>query len=316
MHMADALLSPPVGGILWVASGVVLSWCARRVKQCDQDHLVPLMGVLGAFVFAAQMINFSIPLTGSSGHIGGGLLLSILLGPHAAFLVMASVLTVQALVFADGGLLALGANLFNLGAIPCFVGYLMVYRVLAGTTPLKSSQRRMGVATVLAAVVGLQFGALGVVLETFFSGNSDLPLGPFLLLMQPIHLAIGFVEGFATASIILFVRRARPDLFSSQSHSKSLRQSPATRSIRPVLLGLSMATVLTAGIFSWFSSAQPDGLEWSVAHANIQPLKNKPQEVWPVVDAGASVTGLLGAGTTLCLVMGVAYLLRRRRATS
>ncbi|MFA5516889.1 MAG: energy-coupling factor ABC transporter permease, partial [Desulfuromonadales bacterium] len=117
MHMADALLSPAVGAVMWTAAAGVIGWSARQMKRRQQldERLIPLMGVLGAFVFAAQMINFTIPGTGSSGHLGGGLLLAICLGPHAAFLAVASVLTVQALFFADGGLLALGCNIFNLG---------------------------------------------------------------------------------------------------------------------------------------------------------------------------------------------------------
>ena len=95
---------------MWAASAGLLGWCARRVRQTADARLVPMMGVLGAFIFAAQMINFSIPGTGSSGHLGGGMILAILLGPYAAFLVTASVLAVQALFFADGGLLALGCN--------------------------------------------------------------------------------------------------------------------------------------------------------------------------------------------------------------
>ena len=95
------------------------------------------MGVLGAFIFAAQMINFTIPATGSSGHLGGGMILSILLGPYAAFLVMASVLVVQALFFGDGGLLALGCNIFNLGFWPCFIVYPLIYKKIAGDDPTK-----------------------------------------------------------------------------------------------------------------------------------------------------------------------------------
>jgi len=97
MHMADALVSPVVGGTIWVASSVMIARCSSRLKASGNDRIVPLMGVLGAFVFAAQMINFTIPLTGSSGHLGGGLLLAVLLGPSAAFLTIASVLVVQAL---------------------------------------------------------------------------------------------------------------------------------------------------------------------------------------------------------------------------
>lgn len=274
MHMADALLSPAVGAAMWAASSATLVWCSRRIRNGDQEHLVPLMGVLGAFVFAAQMINFTIPATGSSGHIGGGLLLSILLGPHAAFVVIASVLTVQALFFADGGLLALGANIFNLGVLPCFIGYLLVYRLLLllgrplidrpvpGMAP---SDRRISIATVLAAVVALQLGALGVVLETQLSGISSLPLGTFLLLMQPIHLAIGLVEGLATAAVVLFMRRARPDLFAAATLSATV--TAASPSLKPLLARLCLAAALAAGVFSWFASSRPDGLEWSIAHA-------------------------------------------------
>ena len=135
MHMADALLSPGVGLAMWGVAGTALAVASHRLRASADDRLVPLMGMLGAFVFAAQMINFSIPATGSSGHLGGGLLLAILLGPHAAFVVIASVLTVQALFFADGGLLALGANLVNLGLLPAFVAYPLIYRPLAGAAP-------------------------------------------------------------------------------------------------------------------------------------------------------------------------------------
>jgi cobalt/nickel transport system permease protein len=127
MHMAEALLSPALGVAKWIASGATLAGCSRRVRADGRDYLVPLMGVLGAFVFAAQMVNFTIPGTGSSGHIGDELLLAILLGPAAAFVAIASVLTVHALFFADGGLLALGANIFNLGVFPCFIAFPWVY---------------------------------------------------------------------------------------------------------------------------------------------------------------------------------------------
>ena len=128
MHMADALISPAVGATMWAASGGLIAYCSKKVRAELDDRKVPLMGVLGAFVFAAQMINFSIPGTGSSGHLGGGLLLAILLGPHAALLTIASVLIVQALFFADGGLLALGCNVFNLGFFPCFIAYPFIYK--------------------------------------------------------------------------------------------------------------------------------------------------------------------------------------------
>ena len=118
MHMADALLSPTVGIGFYGASAVALGWSTRELGRSADTRLVPTMGVLGAFVFAAQMLNFAIPGTGSSGHLAGGLLLAAVLGPAAAFVCMTSVLLVQCLLFGDGGLLALGANVFNLGFYP------------------------------------------------------------------------------------------------------------------------------------------------------------------------------------------------------
>lgn len=128
MHMADALISPVVGGTMWLGVAGLAAYSAQKVTKSLDEQKIPLMGVLGAFVFAAQMINFTIPGTGSSGHLGGGMLLAILLGPYAAFLTIASVLTIQALFFADGGLLALGCNIFNLGFFPCFIAYPLIYK--------------------------------------------------------------------------------------------------------------------------------------------------------------------------------------------
>lgn len=336
MHMADALLSPTTGLLMWATSGAVLAVSARRVRRDGDERLVPLMGLLGAFVFALQMINFAIPLTGSSGHMGGAMLLAILLGPQAALIVIASVLTVQALFFADGGLLALGANLFNLGVIPCFVAYPLIYRLLAGARP---GARRSSVAVVAACVVAAQLGALAVVLQTVASGISALPAGHFVALMLPIHLAIGLVEGLATVALLFFLRRARPELLVAQ---------PPAR-LRPLLLGLGLAAALTGGVLSLFASAQPDGLEWSLTqarietkgegetaappalHAQLDALQQriawlpdytlrapaaptKGTAAAPAVDAGTSLAGLVGGLLTLALVVLIGLGLRRRRS--
>ena len=123
MHMADALISPAVGGTMWAVAAGAIALCSARLKRNLDDRKIPLMGVLGAFIFAAQMINFTIPGTGSSGHLGGGLILAVLLGPAAGFVTMASVLTLLPLFFADGGLLPLGRTFINLGAVTCFIAY-------------------------------------------------------------------------------------------------------------------------------------------------------------------------------------------------
>jgi len=307
MHMADALLSPAVGAAFWLASGAALAWCAHSLKTSDRDDLVPLMGVLGAFVFAAQMINVTIPGTGSSGHLGGGLLLAILLGPQAAFLVIASVLTVQALFFADGGLLALGANLFNTGLISCLVVYPLVYRPLmrgAGTLP---SRRRIGWVALLSSVIGLQLGALGVVMQTHWSGISSLPVGAFMWLMQPIHLVIGIGEGLATAALVVFVRQARPDLLAADARTAPYASSP-------LVVGVGGLALLTAGGLSWFASSKPDGLEWSIAHTTGVAVAVAEASAWPAVDAGAPLAGMVGGAMTLALVLVVGYWLRRRKS--
>ena len=207
MHMADALLSPAVGTTLWAGTVVVSGYASKRLKERIDDKLIPLMGVFGAFIFAAQMINFTIPGTGSSGHLSGGMILAIILGPHAAFLVMASVLTVQALFFADGGLLALGCNIWNLAFYPSFLVYPLIYKPLAGNS---RNPRRILAGALLSAIVAMQLGAFSVVIATLFSGKSELPFTSFVLLMQPIHLAIGLIEGFVTAGIINYVRSSGP----------------------------------------------------------------------------------------------------------
>lgn len=342
MHMSDALLTPAVGGVMWGATAVTTVYCAKKVREELDESKIPLMGVAGAFVFAAQMLNFSIPGTGSSGHIGGGLLLTALLGPHAAFLVIASVLGVQALFFADGGLIALGANVFNLGFFPAFVAYPLVYRVIVGRSPTKA---RIVTGGVLGAVTGLLLGAFAVVLQTTASGISELPFGTFLAMMLPIHLAIGVVEGLITAGVLLFVNAAQPEILE-RSATRSTLQGV---SVKPVVIGLLAAALVTGGAIAWFASANPDGLEWSIervagtaeidgatadAHDSAGAVQERTSflpdyafpadeaaesggegEAWPVVDLGTSTAGVVGAGITLAFAVLIGVVLRRRSAT-
>jgi cobalt/nickel transport system permease protein len=258
MHMADALLSPAVGGSMWAVSAATIAYCSKKVRTELDERKVPLMGVMGAFLFAAQMINFTIPATGSSGHLGGGLLLTILLGPYAGFLTIASVLVVQALFFADGGILALGCNIFNMGFFPAFVVYPLLFNK---KFDIYSSQIRLTIAIMIAAIVSLQLGPFAVVLETYFSGISSLPFTTFLLLMQPIHLAIGAVEGFVTVAVVSFVFRARPEILRNSMEALPVGTYP----IRNILMVFMASAIFTGGIVSWFASKNPDGLEWAIA---------------------------------------------------
>jgi cobalt/nickel transport system permease protein len=337
--MADALLSPAVGGTFWAGTLGMIAYASKKLKKHLDDRKIPLMGVLGAFIFASQMINFTIPGTGSSGHLGGGMILAVLLGPHAAYLVMASVLTVQAFFFADGGLLALGSNIWNLGIYPCYIAYPLIYRPLAGDG---RSPRRIFPASLASAVAGLQMGAFSVVLETLLSGKTEIPFGAFLMVMQPIHLAIGVVEGFVTAGVVNYVRGVRPEILDGSAFV----QPPGSRiSLRKPVIAFVALAIVAGGGLSWFASTRPDGLEWSIGKltgkgelpgqgqgvsAAARSLQEKTallpdygfkpaegrtkgkEEVspWPNLDAGTSASGLIGAGLVLAMTIGIGWIIR------
>lgn len=345
MHMADALLSPTVGAIFWAGTLGTIAYCSKKLKENLDEKLIPLMGVLGAFIFAAQMINFTIPGTGSSGHLGGGLILAIVLSQYAAFLVMASVLTVQALFFADGGLLALGCNIWNLGIYPCFIAYPLIYRPLTRNNP---GNGKVLFAALLSAVAGLQMGAFSVVIETLLSGRSELPFRTFLLLMQPIHLGIGLIEGFVTAGVISYVRNARPELLES---IPALKPLDTDISLKKVLITFVILAAITGGGLAWFASTFPDGLEWSIEKVYGKPElpeqehgiaralkgiqektaflpdynfkkpenKGKKEEAtpsWPGVDIGTSLSGFIGGiivlGVVLIIGLGIRAIRSKR----
>ncbi|MEO7426692.1 MAG: energy-coupling factor ABC transporter permease [Fibrobacteria bacterium] len=268
--MSDALLSPTVGFAFCAVSAALLGYSARKIRAESDESKIPLMGVLSAFVFAAQMINFSIPGTGSSGHLSGGLLLAVFLGPYRGFLAIASVLVIQCLFFADGGLMALGANIFNMGFWACFIVYPLLWRpwLEAGF-----SRPRLAFISILSAMIILLLGALGVVLETSFSGIADLPLSTFMMFMLPIHLGIALVEGAATLAIILFIRRTRPELLGILAEEGAGPSRLAYAKGAAVLLTMAL---FTGAVLSRFASTRPDGLEWSLAKTRAAKAAGKP----------------------------------------
>ena len=257
MHMADALVAPVVAATMYLASGTAGGYSIRRVRMEEDAKKVPLMGVMGAFVFAAQMINFTIPGTGSSGHLCGGMLLSALLGPCAGFLTMIGVLLIQCLLFADGGLLALGCNVWNMAFYGCFIGALLIWRPIMKKGATKG---KIVFASVLGSVLTLQLGAFSVTLETLASGITELPFGVFAATMQPIHLAIGTVEGLITAAVLVFVHEARPELLWGVGET----DLEGKLTFRSTLTVLAVGAAVIVGWLSLFASAFPDGLEWSM----------------------------------------------------
>jgi len=267
MHMADALLAPAVAATMYAASTATAGVSIFNIKKeyclVSEDNLkkLPTMAVMSALVFAGQMINYTIPGTGSSGHICGGVMLSALLGPWAAFLSMVVVILIQCLFFADGGLMALGANVWNMAFYGCILGYFLLFKpIVKGKIMCKANARtRIIIASVLTCIITLQLGAFSVVLETSASGITELPFSAFVALMQPIHLAIGLVEGLATSAILVFVYENRPEMIECVNESKEARTS-----FKTILIILAITTCVIAGIMSQFASSHPDGLEWSL----------------------------------------------------
>lgn len=324
MHMADALVTPAVAGTLYAASAAAAGVSIHRVRLENEPKKIPLMGVMGAFVFAAQMINFTIPGTGSSGHLCGGMLLSALLGPWAGFLTMIGVLLIQCLFFADGGLLALGCNIWNMAFYGCFIGGLVIWRLIMQNG---ASRAKIILASVLGCVLTLQLGAFSVTLETMLSGITALPFGTFVAAMQPIHLAIGLVEGLITAAVLLFVYEARPELLWGIDGAKK----ESKLSFGWTLGVLGGAAALIGGGLSLLASSLPDGLEWAIGRiTGAEELEAAEKGIYAaaqnVQDAtaflpdyafkgsesalGTTVSGIVGALIVVALMVGAAMLFR------
>ncbi len=259
MHMADALVAPAVAGTMYVLSTGAASISVKKVREENDPKKIPVMGVMGAFVFATQMLNFTIPGTGSSGHLCGGMMLSAMLGPFAGFLTMIGVLLVQCLLFADGGLLALGCNIWNMAFYGCFVGALLIWRPIMKKG---ASRLKIVIASILGCVLTLQMGAFSVTLETLLSGITELPFSVFVATMQPIHLAIGLVEGLITSAVLIFVHEARPELLWGVGESAEKKEGKL--SFKNTIIAIAVAAAICGGVVSLFASAFPDGLEWSM----------------------------------------------------
>jgi cobalt/nickel transport system permease protein len=210
MHIPDGFVSAPVAAAGYVAAGIVLAIAVRQANRKFQDRLVPLMGVMAAFIFAAQMMNFPVA-GGTSGHMLGAALATILLGPWAAIIVMACVVGVQALVFQDGGLAALGTNVVNMAV----VGVLVSYAVYRAVSALAGDNRRlMYFAAFGAAWLSIQVAALACSFELATSGTS--PLHVVLPAMVGVHAFIGIGEGLITVAALAFITATRSDLLPTR----------------------------------------------------------------------------------------------------
>ena len=288
MHMADALVIPAVAGTMYGLSAVAAGVAVKKVREENDPKKIPVMGVMGAFVFATQMLNFTIPGTGSSGHLCGGMMLSALLGPYGGFLTMIGVLLIQCLLFADGGLLALGCNIWNMAFYGCFIGALLIWKPIMKKG---ASKGKVLLASILGCVLTLQLGAFSVTLETLVSGVTELPFGFFLATMQPIHLAIGFVEGLITAAVLIFVEEARPELLWGVGERTGEKEGKL--SLKNTIIVLAVIAAICGGLVSLFASSFPDGLEWSMEKVAGTAELERAGGAYETADAIQSATSLL-----------------------
>ncbi len=203
MHIPDGFLSPPVYGTLYAVSTIAVGSAIRNINADPTDERIFKAGVLTAFVFAAQMVNVPV-MAGTSGHLLGGLLLAILLGPSLALVTMSVVLILQCFLFQDGGLTALGANVFNMAIIAGLGGF-MLYRGLERILPSGRVWKWISIST--AGVIGVEAAATAVALELSISGTASL--APALAAMLLVHLPIGIFEGLITAAVVEFLENER-----------------------------------------------------------------------------------------------------------
>jgi len=261
MHMANELLSVPVAAGSFAAAGICLSYICKKAKEKIDTDQFALMGIMGAFVFAAQMINFQMPLLpGTSGHLIGATLVAILLGPFAGAIVISSVVIIQCLVFQDGGLLAIGCNLLNMAIVPSFLGF-YIYKTVLGksTEPIK-----IYVAGVIACVISLTASALLVPIQTAVSGVLIVPIGTFMLTMAGVHSILGIIEGVITAGVVVYLKKVRPALLENKN-------AEHTAGRKTFYIVCAICIILITTVLIHFASEKPDGLEWSYSERPDQP---------------------------------------------
>jgi len=308
MHIPDGFLSILVSVVFWAISVIVVAYALRRVGKDLGERQVPLMGVLAAAIFAGQMLNFSVT-GGTSGHLLGAALATILLGPWAAVIVLTSVVSIQALIFQDGGLLALGANIFNMAVVGVSVSY-FVYTSVQKLARGKSWG--FFVSGAAAAWLSIVVASLAAALQLALSGTS--PANISVPAMGGIHMIIGIGEGLITAGTLAFLYAARRDLF---------RMGEAVPKGGQAIWigGLAIATLLA--VLSPLASADPDGLEWvaeqkGFLEAARAPLYNIiPDYTFPGISNTALATivaGILGMLLVFGVALGVAYLRRSKKA--
>jgi cobalt/nickel transport system permease protein len=308
MHIPDGFLSVTVAIFLWIISAVVVGYALKRVGQDLGERQVPMMGVLAAVIFAGQMLNFSVA-GGTSGHLMGAAIATILLGPWAAILVLTCVVSIQALIFQDGGLLVLGANIFNMGIVGVLVAYTAYHTVLRLT---KGSRWGIFAGGFISAWLSIELAALGVGIQLAISGVS--PANISIPAMGGIHALIGIGEGLITLGALSFVYATRRDLVQAGS------ETPVGGRL---VWGVGLVIAIALAVISPLASSHPDGLEWVAEQKGFLGLAQGslynvlPDYVFPGVHNEALATILAGIVGTLIVfgvALGIAFARRKRSA--
>ncbi len=287
MHIPDGFVSPSVAAATSLASVAVLGLALGRSKEAFGIRRAPVLGLTTAFIFAAQMINFPVA-GGTSGHLLGGALAAIVLGsPWAGALCIATVLIIQAVLFADGGITALGANIFNMAVIGVWVAWILtqtLQRLLGG------SKSRLPLAGGIAAGLSVVAAAIFAAIELGISGTGKLSI--VLPAMTGVHILIGIGEGLITGGVLAYLSQARPDLLPGEE--KQVRGW-----VVPVI-----SILLIAGVLSLFASAWPDGLERVAEDNGFIGLADNVRVSLPTPLADYTFNGSEGVGTSIAGVLG------------
>ena len=307
MHIPDGFVSVPVAVATSLASIAALSVAVRRSQTAFGVRRAPILGLTTAFIFAAQMINFPVA-GGTSGHLFGGALAGIILGsPWAGMLCIATVLIIQAVLFADGGITALGANILNMGVIGVWVAWGLtqtLQRLLGGY------KGRLPLAGGIAACVSVVVAAIACAIELALSGTA--PANLVLPTMTGVHILIGVGEGLITGGVLTYLAKARPDLLPGEEQK-----------IRGWLVPI-VSILLIAGVLSLFASAWPDGLEKAAETLGFINLAEEVRvsvatpfadyEIKSLGQIGTSITGLVGATACFTVAFGIAKVMKPKNA--
>ncbi|GAA2615776.1 energy-coupling factor ABC transporter permease [Streptomyces tubercidicus] len=364
MHVPDGFINAPVSAATGVVAAVAVAVSLRGARRelagagpggsAAAERTAPLAGLVAAFIFAVQMLNFPVA-AGTSGHLLGGALAAILVGPYTGVLCVSVVLLMQGVLFADGGLTALGVNITDMAIVTTVVAYAL-FRGLVKVLPRR--RRSITVASFVAALLSVPAAAVAFTAIYALGGTADVPIGKVFTAMVGVHLLIGIGEAAITALTVGAVIAVRPDLVygargltqplelrtsplagpadgteaaepapAPAAATEAAAPAPARRSVRRVWLAGLAAALVCAGGISYYASADPDGLE-KVAHdhgidakAEDHAAKDSPLADYSVKDItnprlSGGLAGVIGVGATLAVGTGVFVVVRRRRSAA